>query len=404
MEPGDPVAERQVLAHDACVDVAAGADAEEEAAARDVVEGQHLAHELHRVVVVGRGDEGAEADALGDGGRRGERRHRAEPRRLGQAAPRHVVEGPRVVEAHLLGLAPHRLGLRPRVLGQDRETESHAPTVVPNRCRRRYRVVASERTTRTRRRSRHVQSRRPLRDPRLGPRAPRRLLRPAARLVLPAVRRHALLGHRHRRRGGEAGRRRPRHQRRPDAAPGPRTRGRRAPSTAPTSSSPSTTSTASTPRASSSAGPRPSLRPTCRASGASPTSTTPTATSSASSRRSCPTAPPRWGPDARSLLRWSRDARPRADARADAAPHVSLEWDERGGVTVHMDGSPQSHVQPDDPTLLVFEYVQHLALAIDAMTPAAGSAGRHARRRRRPHPAPLGRGHPSGVPADRPRA
>ncbi len=51
--------------------------------------------------------------------------------------------------------------------------------------------------------------------------------------------------------------------------------------------------------------------------------------------------------------------------------HVSLEWDERGGVTVHMDGSPQSHVQPDDPTLLVFEYVQHLALAIDACTPAA---------------------------------
>ena len=42
--------------------------------------------------------------------------------------------------------------------------------------------------------------------------------------------------------------------------------------------------------------------------------------------------------------------------------HVTLEWDERGGVTVHMDGSPQSHVQPDDPTLLVFEYVQHLSL------------------------------------------
>ena len=39
--------------------------------------------------------------------------------------------------------------------------------------------------------------------------------------------------------------------------------------------------------------------------------------------------------------------------------HVTLDWDERGGVTVHMDGSPQSHVQPDDPTLLVFEYVQH---------------------------------------------
>ena len=34
-----------------------------------------------------------------------------------------------------------------------------------------------------------------------------------------------------------------------------------------------------------------------------------------------------------------------------------------------MDGSPQSHVQPDDPTLLVFEYVQHLALALDALPP-----------------------------------
>jgi len=49
--------------------------------------------------------------------------------------------------------------------------------------------------------------------------------------------------------------------------------------------------------------------------------------------------------------------------------HVTLEWDERGGVTVHMDGSPQSHVQPDDPTVLVFEYVQHLALAISALPP-----------------------------------
>ncbi len=49
--------------------------------------------------------------------------------------------------------------------------------------------------------------------------------------------------------------------------------------------------------------------------------------------------------------------------------HVRLDRDERGGVTVVMDGSPQSHVQPDDPTLLVFEYVQHLALALDALPP-----------------------------------
>jgi spermidine synthase len=45
---------------------------------------------------------------------------------------------------------------------------------------------------------------------------------------------------------------------------------------------------------------------------------------------------------------------------------ISLEWDERGGVTVHVDGQPQSHVQPDDPGLLAFEYVQHLALAVEA--------------------------------------
>jgi spermidine synthase len=48
---------------------------------------------------------------------------------------------------------------------------------------------------------------------------------------------------------------------------------------------------------------------------------------------------------------------------------VTLQWDERGGVTVVVDGQPQSYVQLDDPELLVFEYVQHLALAIDALPP-----------------------------------
>ena len=46
---------------------------------------------------------------------------------------------------------------------------------------------------------------------------------------------------------------------------------------------------------------------------------------------------------------------------------IRFDRDDRGGITVTMDGSPQSHVQPDDPTLLVFEYVQHLALAVDAL-------------------------------------
>ena len=72
-----------------------------------------------------------------------------------------------------------------------------------------------------------------------------------------------------------------------------------------------------------------------------------------------------------------------------AAEHVTLEWDGRGGVTVHMDGSPQSHVQPDDPTLLVFEYVQHLALAMDAMPPEP--------------PAPLGVTHVGGAGLTLPR-
>lgn len=46
---------------------------------------------------------------------------------------------------------------------------------------------------------------------------------------------------------------------------------------------------------------------------------------------------------------------------------IRFDRDDRGGITVVMDGSPQSHVQPDDPTLLVFEYVQHLALALDTL-------------------------------------
>jgi len=43
--------------------------------------------------------------------------------------------------------------------------------------------------------------------------------------------------------------------------------------------------------------------------------------------------------------------------------------DDRGGVTVVLDGSPQSHVHLDDPELLAFEYVQHLGLVIDTLPP-----------------------------------
>ena len=46
-----------------------------------------------------------------------------------------------------------------------------------------------------------------------------------------------------------------------------------------------------------------------------------------------------------------------------------LEHDD-GIVTVVLDGHPQSAVDLADPTRLVFEYVQHLALAVDALAPA----------------------------------
>jgi len=48
---------------------------------------------------------------------------------------------------------------------------------------------------------------------------------------------------------------------------------------------------------------------------------------------------------------------------------VVFDRDEHGGVTVVVDGTPQSYVQPDDPQLLAFEYVQHFALVVDALRP-----------------------------------
>lgn len=46
---------------------------------------------------------------------------------------------------------------------------------------------------------------------------------------------------------------------------------------------------------------------------------------------------------------------------------VDVQRDERGGWTVLRDGHPQSYIDLDDPQLLVFEYVQHLALALDTL-------------------------------------
>jgi spermidine synthase len=52
-----------------------------------------------------------------------------------------------------------------------------------------------------------------------------------------------------------------------------------------------------------------------------------------------------------------------------AAPELAVQWDERGGATVVRDGHPQSYVDPNDPQLLVFEYVQHLAIGLDLLPP-----------------------------------
>ena len=61
---------------------------------------------------------------------------------------------------------------------------------------------------------------------------------------------------------------------------------------------------------------------------------------------------------------------PASDSPGATGSRVELVRDERGGVTVLVDGTPQSHVQPDDPELLVFEYVQQFALVLGTRPPA----------------------------------
>jgi hypothetical protein len=50
-------------------------------------------------------------------------------------------------------------------------------------------------------------------------------------------------------------------------------------------------------------------------------------------------------------------------------PDWGVELDEFGGHVVSMGGYPQSYVSLDDPGLLVFGYVQHLAAVVDTMPP-----------------------------------
>lgn len=77
--------------------------------------------------------------------------------------------------------------------------------------------------------------------------------------------------------------------------------------------------------------------------------------------------------------------RPTPEATTSATSNERFEFvpDDHGGVTVMRDGHPQSHVVPNEPTQIEFEYVQHFALLIDALAP--------------PAPAPLGVTHIGGA-------
>jgi spermidine synthase len=58
-----------------------------------------------------------------------------------------------------------------------------------------------------------------------------------------------------------------------------------------------------------------------------------------------------------------------ADVQADRIGRIEFVPDDdgRGGVTVMMDGSPQSHVDLGDPGNLGFEYIAHFAAVIDTL-------------------------------------
>ena len=141
-KPVGPLARRpRLLAQRRGVEAgAARADAERDPAAGDVVERDQLLGEGHRVPEVRRGDQGAQAQPLGGGGRRGQRRHRAEPGAVAEGPPRQVVVGVRGVETELLGAAATRRGHRRASGGQEGSRYSSA-------CLRGYVARSSGRVT-----------------------------------------------------------------------------------------------------------------------------------------------------------------------------------------------------------------------------------------------------------------
>lgn len=56
-------------------------------------------------------------------------------------------------------------------------------------------------------------------------------------------------------------------------------------------------------------------------------------------------------------------------AVADGGRYALVPDDSGDGVTLEVDGTPQSHVDPGDPTRLEFAYVAHLAAVLDLLPP-----------------------------------
>lgn len=100
-------------------------EAEFETAFADVVEGQCVPGEGHRMAEVGRGDECAETDPSCDGGGGREDGDGGVPGAVGHAAPADVVVRPRGREPDVVCPLPLAAGFGPTVGGKDDEADPH---------------------------------------------------------------------------------------------------------------------------------------------------------------------------------------------------------------------------------------------------------------------------------------
>ena len=96
-----------------------------------------------------------------------------------------------------------------------------------------------------------------------------------------------------------------------------------------------------------------------------------------------------------------RSRRRPVDQGLAVAVSVQRDPDRASGFLLTVDGTPQSHVDLDDPTYLSFEYVRRMGHVVDLVAEPGDARHRRAPRRRRAHPGPLRRRHPAGLAAAR---